>query len=169
MVPKSPSSVKPVQLKSRDNKTLIKRSQCFSCYQVHYYNLPYDRKKKKNHRPFFSSPNNRDNINLPKRSTTTTHTWWTCICGGQRAGRRGNLRYQAWGRSHSRCRPCSRRRTKFAWNQTYLIVHSNNTSSSHRWTSQLIHHKEKTYGKWKHKPTYQKIQNIILLLKRKSK
>jgi hypothetical protein len=34
---------------------------------------------------------------------------------------------------------------RFAWSRTYLILQSSNTSNSHKWTSQLIHHRGKTY------------------------
>jgi hypothetical protein len=65
MVPKSSSSVKPMQLKNRDNMTLIKRRQSFSCYQVHYNLTLWQEKKEKKFVDLLSLPN-RNNINLPK-------------------------------------------------------------------------------------------------------
>ena len=83
----------------------------------------------------------------PKRSTTLllfirqqqfTHTWWICICDGQRTRQHGNPPCPASGRMRSRCRPCIQRRKMSAWSQTYPIVHSSNTDSSRRQKIQLI-------------------------------
>lgn len=44
----------------------------------------------------------------------TIRTWSTDRCVGQTAKLRENLQFQAWGRNHSRCKPCNQRRMRFA-------------------------------------------------------
>lgn len=74
-------------------------------------------------------------LHLP---TQLTHTWWICICGGQRTRRHGSPPSRASRRMHSRCRPCSQRRRMSAWSQTYPIVHSSSTGSNHIQRNRLI-------------------------------
>jgi len=84
-------------------------------------------------------------LNTMKTIWLPTRTWLSGKYGGQRTRKHGNQCFQAWGRNHNKRRPCSQRKMRFAWSRTYLILQSSNTSNSHKWTSQLIHHRGKTY------------------------